>query len=122
MRRFMKVSQGVSILSLLIAAHANATSVSVPNPASTPSVSAGSVSVGKAKVEQVCASCHGLNGISTADLYPNLAGQKPAYLVKQLKAFQAGERKNAIMNLMAKPLTEAEILSVAAYFSSLSKP
>ncbi len=48
-----------------------------------------------------CAACHGATGISVAPTYPNLAGQKSAYTVKQLKDFQSGARKDATMNAMA---------------------
>ena len=34
-----------------------------------------------------CVACHGATGVSTIPMYPNLAGQKAAYLEKQLKAF-----------------------------------
>ena len=55
--------------------------------AATP-VLAADVAAGKAKVEAVCAACHGLNGISVTDAIPNLAGQKVAYLEAQLKALK----------------------------------
>jgi cytochrome c553 len=79
---------------------------------------AGDAAAGKAKAA-MCAGCHGVNGISAAPIYPNLAGQKEAYLVAQLKAFREGTRVNAIMAPMAKPLSDADIDNLAAYFSSL---
>lgn len=79
---------------------------------------AGDVAAGKAKAA-LCAACHGTNGISTADMYPNLAGQKEAYLVAQLKAFKSGARANPIMQPMAQQLSDDDINNVAAYFSSL---
>ncbi len=66
-----------------------------------------------------CVSCHGAKGISAAPIYPNLAGQKAAYLEKQLKAFKAGARKDPVMEAMAKPLNDTDIANLAAYFSSL---
>ncbi len=66
-----------------------------------------------------CVSCHGAAGISNSPIWPNLAGQKSAYLEKQLKAFRAGERKDAMMNAMAKPLSDQDIKDIAAYYSSL---
>ncbi|MGW8310559.1 MAG: c-type cytochrome [Thiogranum sp.] len=84
----------------------------------TVSSAAGDAAAGKAKAA-VCAGCHGANGISMAPIYPNLAGQKEAYLVAQLKAFRDGSRANAIMAPMAKPLSDADIDNLAAYFSSL---
>ena len=79
---------------------------------------AGDVAAGKAKV-MVCAACHGTSGISTNPMYPNLAGQKEQYLVKQLKDFQAGTRTNPLMSSMAKSLALADIENLAAYFSSV---
>lgn len=78
----------------------------------------GNIAAGKAK-SAVCAGCHGSKGISIAPIYPNLAGQKDAYLVKQLKAFKDHSRVNGIMNGMAAPLSDADMTNLAAYFSSL---
>lgn len=63
-----------------------------------------------------CVACHGADGIGKAPQYPNLQGQKTAYLEKQLKAFRSGERKDSNMNALAKPLSDADIANLAAYF------
>jgi len=81
-------------------------------------VAGGDKAAGKAKAA-TCAACHGLDGMSKAPMYPNLKGQKEAYIVKQLKAFKDGTRKDPTMNAMAKPLSDADMANVAAYFSSL---
>jgi len=83
------------------------------------SAQAGDAAAGKAKAMAVCASCHGLNGISVQPLYPNLAGQKKEYMMKTLTGFKSGERKDPIMNAMAAPLSDADIDNVATYYSSL---
>ena len=80
--------------------------------------SAGDAAAGKAKAA-VCAACHGANGISMIPNYPNLAGQKEAYLVDSLKAYKNGSRKNPVMSPMAAPLSDEDIANLAAYFSSL---
>jgi len=82
------------------------------------SMAGGDAAAGKAKAA-MCAGCHGANGISSNNMWPNLAGQKEAYLVKQLKAFRDGTRKDPTMSSMAKPLSDADIANLAAYFSSL---
>jgi cytochrome c553 len=82
------------------------------------SMAAGDAAAGKAK-SAVCAGCHGANGISANPLWPNLAGQKDGYIMKQLKAFRDGTRSDPMMSPMAKPLTDADIENLAAYFSSL---
>jgi cytochrome c553 len=81
-------------------------------------VFAGDVAAGKAKTG-MCAACHGVAGISAVPMYPNLAGQKEAYTVNQLKAFKAGTRKNAIMGPMAMGLSDEDIANIAAYYASL---
>lgn len=82
------------------------------------SMAAGDAAAGKAKAA-VCAGCHGAKGVSATPMFPNLAGQKAAYLEKQLKAFRSGTRKDPTMSGMAKPLSDADIANLAAYFSSL---
>ncbi len=81
-------------------------------------VFAGDIAAGKAK-STMCAACHGAAGVSAMPMYPNLAGQKKAYLVKQLKAFKSGTRKDPVMSSMAAPLSDTDIANLAAYFSSL---
>lgn len=85
---------------------------------SAPTFAAGNADAGKAK-SAVCAACHGAEGISAMDIYPNLAGQKEAYLATQLQHFRDGERNNPIMAPMAKPLSDEDIADLAAYYASL---
>ncbi len=86
--------------------------------ASTMSVQAADVAAGKAKAA-VCGACHGPAGVSSIPMFPNLAGQKAAYVEKQLKAFRDGSRKDPSMEGQAKTLTDAEIANLAAYYESL---
>jgi cytochrome c553 len=79
---------------------------------------AADAAAGKAK-SAVCAACHGANGISNNDMWPNLAGQKPGYLKLQLTAFRDGNRKNPMMSPMATGLSDEDIANLAAYFASL---
>ena len=79
---------------------------------------AADAAAGKAKSAS-CNACHGANGISAIPTYPNLAGQKEAYLVKQMKAFKDGTRKDPTMNAMAKPLSDADMANIAAHFAGL---
>jgi cytochrome c553 len=73
---------------------------------------------GKAK-SVTCAGCHGANGISNNPMWPNLAGQKQAYLASALQMYRDGRRKNAMMSAMAKNLTDADIANLAAYYANL---
>lgn len=79
---------------------------------------AADAAAGKAK-SATCAACHGANGVSNNDIWPNLAGQKQGYLVKQMKAFRDGQRKDPMMSPMAAPLSDDDIANLAAYYSSL---
>lgn len=78
----------------------------------------GDAKAGKAK-SVVCAACHGQAGISANGMWPNLAGQKEVYLVKQIKAFKSGFRKDPSMKPMVSSLTDKDIANLAAYYSSL---
>ncbi|MDH3527333.1 MAG: cytochrome c [Gammaproteobacteria bacterium] len=82
------------------------------------SVLAGDAAAGKTKAA-TCAGCHGVAGISANTLWPNLAGQQVGYLVKQMKAFRDGARSDPMMSPMAKPLSDADIDNLAAYYNSL---
>ncbi|ABF10202.1 cytochrome c553 [Cupriavidus metallidurans] len=70
----------------------------------------------------LCASCHGIDGISSVGLYPNLSGQKPEYLAKQLHDFKAGRRNDPVMRPMAEPLDDAAIDALSRYFSKVKPP
>ncbi|MEQ1517121.1 MAG: cytochrome P460 family protein [Usitatibacteraceae bacterium] len=85
----------------------------------TPFANAADLNAGKAKVETVCAACHGASGVSVSDAIPNLAGQKSAYIEAQLKALKDGSRKNQIMSAIASQLGAEDIANVAAFFASL---
>jgi len=65
-----------------------------------------------------CTACHGERGISVQAMYPNLAGQHKSYLVKALKDYRGGVRKNPIMSGFAASLSDQDIEAVAEYFSS----
>jgi len=79
---------------------------------------AADAAAGKAKAAS-CAGCHGANGVSAIPIYPNLAGQKEAYLAKQMKAFKDGSRKDPTMNAMAAPLSDADMANISAYYAGL---
>jgi cytochrome c553 len=69
-------------------------------------------------VNNVCGACHGADGNSTSPAYPNLAGQHPEYIFKQLTEFKSGARKNAIMAPNVTKLSEDDMRNLAAYFSA----
>jgi cytochrome c553 len=77
----------------------------------------GDAAQGKVK-SAICGVCHGADGNSVNGLWPKIAGQHEMYIVKQLKDFRAGTRKDLTMNGMAKPLTDTDIANLAAFFAS----
>ncbi len=84
----------------------------------TAAQAAGDAAAGKAK-SAMCAGCHGASGVSAVPTYPNLAGQKEAYLAKQMKAFRDKSRTDPTMNAMSAGLTDADIANLAAYYAGL---
>ena len=77
------------------------------------------VAAGKALAKN-CAACHGETGIASNPAWPSIAGQKPAYLTNVLKAFRAGLRKDPMMAGVVRGLSDADIASIAAYYSAQS--
>jgi cytochrome c553 len=82
------------------------------------SAAAADLAAGKVKANEVCASCHGLDGNSTSQDFPKLGGQYPDYLAKTLRDYKSGDRKNAIMASFAKPLSSQDIENLAAYYAA----
>ncbi|WP_097459608.1 c-type cytochrome [Mangrovitalea sediminis] len=67
-----------------------------------------------------CMSCHGnLGQGNAAAAFPRLAGLSSAYIEKQLNDIRAGTRQNAIMQPIAKSLSEGQIKAVADYYAGL---
>lgn len=71
-----------------------------------------------AETLDACRACHGRDGISAAADIPNLAGQRRAYLVQQLRAFRDGARKHDLMSPIAGQLSDADIDALAAFWSA----
>jgi cytochrome c553 len=67
-----------------------------------------------------CAACHGPDGNSTSPEFPKLAGQHYDYLLKSMRDYKTGERKNAIMAPQVANLTERDMRDLAAFYSRQS--
>jgi len=67
-----------------------------------------------------CSACHGAEGRSTLAEIPSLAGQPKQFITTQLVMFREGNRKNAVMNALAAPLTNADINELGGYFAAQS--
>jgi cytochrome c553 len=83
---------------------------------------AADVAAGKAKAEEICAACHGENGISQLENIPSLAGQLDQYLQWQLVYFRAGTRKNEQMQPIVEGLSNEDVRNLGAYYASLTPP
>ena len=92
-------------------------SIAITLSAGTAAV-AGDAAAGKQKA-QSCVACHGMNGKSNNPNNPNLAGQKKNYLIKAMKDFRAGTRKDPMMNTLTAGLTDADIENIAEHFSGV---
>ena len=83
------------------------------------SACAADLAAGKAKAQEVCQACHGMDGLSSVNAeYPKIGGQHRDYLAKALRDYKSGVRKNPIMGAMAQPLTAADIENMAAYYAA----
>jgi cytochrome c553 len=80
----------------------------------------GKVEQGKVLAARACAECHGNDGISPNETWPNLAGLSAAYLVKITTAYKTGDQKDVAMTPLAKKLSDADIQDLSAYYASLS--
>ncbi|AVW97263.1 cytochrome c [Vibrio parahaemolyticus] len=82
----------------------------------------GDAEKGKVKAPS-CVYCHGTNGLSSNDAYPNLAGQSPKYLYDSMKAYQDGLRTGPLAEMMKaqlRMLNDEDLRDVAAFFSEQS--
>ena len=77
----------------------------------------GSYEDGKIKAVR-CGACHGPDGNSVNPQWPSIAGQHAPYIVRQLEAFQNGERTNILMTSQAMTLTEQDRKDMAIFFAA----
>jgi cytochrome c553 len=69
-----------------------------------------------------CVVCHGKHGEGAADGVPRLAGQDAAYMQNALSMFKAGKRASAVMQPIARTLSESAISDLSDFFSRQSAP
>jgi cytochrome c553 len=58
------------------------------------------------------------DGISVTVAATHLAGQSALHVAAQLRAYRGGARRNEVMNVLAKPLSNEDIASLAAWLSA----
>jgi len=66
-----------------------------------------------------CQTCHGMDGIAKLPDAPHLAAQPAAYLERELRAYRSGARRNEVMSIAAKALSDDDIRDLAAYFAAI---
>ena len=81
------------------------------------SVHAADIAAGKEKTA-LCMGCHGPDGNSVNVIWPRLAGQNEAYILKQLQDFKSGKRVDPTMQGMVMTLSDTDMVNVAAYYAS----
>jgi cytochrome c553 len=67
-----------------------------------------------------CTMCHGAQGMSISNA-PNLAGQYPEVVIKQLHDYKNGKRSSSIMEALANRLSDRDVDDLAAYYAYLPK-
>jgi cytochrome c553 len=67
-----------------------------------------------------CTMCHGARGMSEANA-PNLAGQYPGTIYKELADFKSGARSSAIMMPLVAELSDRDMRDLAAYYAYLPR-
>jgi len=81
---------------------------------------AGNAERGSEKAKQVCAACHGIDGVSQNPIYPHIGGQYEDYLLHSLRAYKSGARQNAIMQGMVTALSDQDLEDLAVYYATQS--
>lgn len=83
-------------------------------------VAAGGDSGAILEAAATCSACHGQNGIGLSPAWPTLAGQHRDYLQHALTQYRDGTRTDPTMSPMAATLSDADVVLLAKYFSTLS--
>lgn len=113
---------GVTIVSNSPTAAVHAAPAATDDDLRAARATAQDVADGKRVAEASCVRCHGVTGISTTKGVPHLAGQRPAYLHLETRAYQSGARGDSTMDNAVKFLSDDALFKVAAYYSSLDPP
>lgn len=71
---------------------------------------------------QLCATCHGADGLPVVEKVPIIAGQHKYNLLTVLQEFRDGARTSDLMGPIAKNLSDDDMEALAAYFSALPWP
>ena len=71
---------------------------------------------------QLCAACHGEDGVPQQKTTPVIWGQHLGYTYLQLRDYKSGARKNDIMSPLAQTMERDDMMAFARYFSQKRWP
>jgi cytochrome c553 len=77
------------------------------------------IAQGKVVAQATCARCHGMDGISTGEGVPHIAGQRPVYMHLENRIYKNGGRGDNPMSRAVKFLSDDALMKVSAYYASL---
>jgi cytochrome c553 len=66
-----------------------------------------------------CQGCHGLDGRAKVPGAPHIGGQVQEYLVKSMRDYKSGARKDEVMTVVVRQLSDQDIEDLAAYYAGL---
>jgi cytochrome c553 len=115
---FSDTERSMGILRRLSLEGICAIAVSVAMTVTSP---AADLAAGRKKAE-LCAGCHGEDGVSQTVNVPSLAGQPDQFIQWQLVFFRSGARKSEQMQGVVEQIDNDDIRNLGAYFASLAPP
>ena len=66
-----------------------------------------------------CQGCHGLDGRAKVPGAPHIGGQVQDYLVKSMRDYKSGARKDEVMAIVVRQLSDQDIEDLAAFYAGL---
>ena len=66
-----------------------------------------------------CQGCHGLDGLAKVPGAPHIGGQVKEYLIKSMHDYKSGARKDEVMAVVVRQLSEQDIEDLAAYYAGI---
>jgi cytochrome c553 len=66
-----------------------------------------------------CQACHGLDGLAKIPGAPHIGGQPKEYLIKAMGDYKTGARKDDMMSVVMPQVSDKDIATLAAYYSSI---
>lgn len=127
--RVLAVSAVVAVPVLLAVAIAQTSISALPEnapvaqaPLDAPSLAGtswGDAQAGQAKAA-ACVACHGIDGNSSMDMYPSIAGQNERYIAQQLGLIASGQRAGMAMAMQpfVTDLSAQDMRDIGAWYAS----